>query len=207
MKECKNTIQKCGRELLTRWCVYTWHWCCEVRRSWIATELFCTWFIFMDMKPGHVAETCKLGVQVASKQEGWRTPATIHLLITNSRLYFMILDGSSCHGNLVHTRTDTMYGCWNHACRKWCIAPQTAVQSPAQSPTPILKPPYCATRTEYWNASPMKGFKNGKDVTTHTKIDLDRSRNQWNVINHPGHRLLTKNETVRQNSFMKDIYT
>ena len=50
-----------------------------------------------------------LGVQVASKQEGWRTPTTIHLLITNSRLYFMILDGSSCHGNLVHTRTDTMH--------------------------------------------------------------------------------------------------
>lgn len=57
------------------------------------------------------------------------------------------------------------------------------------------------------NASPMKGFKNGKDVTTHAKIDMDRSRNQLNVINHPGNRLLRKNETVRQNSFMKDIYT
>ena len=53
----------------------------------------------------------------------------------------------------------------------------------------------------------MKGFKNGKDVTTHAKIDMDRSRNQLNVINHPGNRLLRKNETVRQNSFMKDIYT
>lgn len=58
-KSAKIQSKKCGRELFTRWCVYTWHWCCEVRRSWIATELFCTWSIFMDMKPGHVAETCR----------------------------------------------------------------------------------------------------------------------------------------------------